>query len=679
MNGLTRLPPSMISASGSQRGNVLKDVGEEFAPSNDEKSSAAGVRVGEFDRETGTLTLTNTDGTSVIIKNFLTVGNIGNGPTGPTGPEGIMGANGRNGKDGRDGIAGCIGPKGDVGPAGPAGGYGGIGPRGPVGPTGPQGAQGLPGQQGEVGPTGPAGPTGPQGLSGQQGPTGPQGLEGLIGPTGPQGDKGETGLTGATGPTGPQGSDGSQGLQGPAGPSGPQGIGTQGPPGVASIFTNDSWLSDDVRIGRYFSLDSGDKTVEVLGSFKSATAVQTFDVDFEFNGAGARAVKVYVSWNSFNGAVAGSTYTLTAPSTIDGQTTGKFTFTANAPIASVDLNWRVVLFDTSPTPDLQIYDTTLDVERPGAPEYTATLAFPILLATDTEETVMVDWETISDNAIGSGVPVPDTLPLFNSWYKTAGPDFFTPTMQIPASSEGATLVFDNGRIEVTRNTANYISMVSPISFQKFTLDAQVGSADADDDAIGLVIAHVRKDGQNHSLLALRNQGGFGGVDAATRKNFMIVYVRDNVTVKNLGAVDIGTTENNWSGKTSLMRVARDGDVINCSASTFNGSALDTANVLTLDLSTDATLAIFRDSCRFGFFSCSQAGSYWEDIAFDFGEADYISASGTLTFEPGTLEKSIDVVIYGTSEPNPAQKSVTVRLSNPRNAKLVDPPSAVGTF
>ena len=679
MNGLTRLPPSMISTDDSRRGNVLKDVGEVFAPSNDDKSSTTGVKSGKYDQQTGTLTLVNVDGTTIIIPNLPTVLNIGNGPTGPTGPEGVAGQNGRNGKDGRDGAQGCIGPKGDVGPAGPAGGYGGIGPRGPVGPTGPQGPQGLPGIQGDIGATGPTGPQGPQGVAGAMGPTGPAGTAGVIGPQGPTGPKGEQGITGPTGPAGPQGTSGSSGLQGPQGPTGPAGIGLPGPAGAASIFTNDSWLSSDARIGRYFSLESGDKTVSVMGTFKSATPVQVFDVPFEFNGAGARAVKVYISFNTWNSAAAGATYTITQTATVDGQTSHKFTFAASANIANLDFNWRVDLFDTSPTPNVRPYDTVLDVARPGSPTITETLKFPVTLSVDTEETVLVDWETVSDDAIGSGVAVPDSLELFNSWYKTAGPDFFTPTQVIPSSSEGATLVFDNGRIEVTRNTSNYIEMLSPISFKKFTINAKVGSADADDDAIGLVIAHTRLNGQNHSLLALRNQGGFGGTTAAARKNFMIVYVRDNTTVKDLGAVDIGVTENKWSGKTSMMKVERDGDVIKCSASVFNGTALDTANVLNLNLSTDPDLAIFRDSCRFGLFSCSQAGSYWQDIAFDFGEADYVSASGTVEFAPGEIEKEIPVTIYGTSTPNPPQKHVTVRLSNPRNAKLVDPSSAVGTF
>nr|DAF93418.1 MAG TPA: putative virion structural protein [Myoviridae sp. ctshb19] len=674
---LTRIPTQMISTKGSTLGDILRDTGEVFEPSGERKNATGTLKAADYDRETGTLRLINSDDSVIIIPNLPTSANIGVGATGPTGPQGDKGTNGRDGKDGRDGAAGCIGPKGDVGPAGPAGGYGGIGPRGPVGPTGPQGPQGLPGEKGDVGATGPQGIQGPAGGAGSVGPTGPQGVIGLTGATGPQGEKGETGATGPTGPSGALGSTGPTGLQGPAGPTGPMGIGERGPAGTASIFTNDSWLSSDPRIGRYFSLESGDTTVEVMGSFKSSTPVQVFDVPFEYNGAAARAVKVYISFNTWNPAAAGSTYTITQSATIDGQTSHKFTFTASAAVANLDFNWRVVLFDTSPTPDVRLYDTALDVARPGSPAQTATLKFPALLSVDTEETVLVDWETISDNAIGTGIPVPTTQALFDSWYKSAGPDFFAPSQVIPSSSEGATLVFDNGRIEVTRNTSNYIGMFSPISFEKFELQATVASADNDDDAIGLVVAHVRQNGQNHMLLALRNQGGFGGLSIASRRNFMLVYVRDNTTVKELGAVDIGVTENKWAGKTSVMKVVRDGDSVQCFASPFNSATLD-ATPLTVDLATDPDLAMFRDSCRFGWFSCSQAGSVWQNISFNFGTADYVSASGTLEFLPGEKEKEIPITIYGTSQANPPQKTVSVRLSNARNANITVA-TGVGTF
>jgi hypothetical protein len=104
-----------------------------------------------------------------------------------------------------------------------------------------------------------------------------------------------------------------------------------------------------------------------------------------------------------------------------------------------------------------------------------------------------------------------------------------------------------------------------------------------------------------------------------------------------------------------------------------------ATPLTVNLASDPDLAVFRDSCKFGFFAQSQAGSYWENITFDFGVADYISASGTLEIPAGTTDITIPVVIKGTDVANPPAKTVSVRLSNPRNAKLGAVAVGVGTF
>jgi hypothetical protein len=675
---LTRLPASMLSTRNSTTGDVLKNTGDQFAPSSDDVAPSSGVKEALFDKETGTLTITNVDDTTIIVNGLPTANNIGVGATGPTGPQGNTGTNGRNGKDGRNGVQGCIGPKGDVGPAGPAGGYGGIGPRGPVGPTGPQGSQGLPGEKGDIGPTGPQGNPGPSGGVGSGGATGPQGPIGLTGATGPQGEKGEIGPQGIVGPTGPQGGSGSDGLQGPAGPAGPMGVGVPGPAGVSSLFVNDSWTNTDNRVGRYHTLEADDKSVEIVGRFKSSTAVQNVTITLEYNGAAARRVVPMISFNTFGSAlIAGASYTITANPTVDGDTTCSFTFAASQPFASLDFNFCVKLATTSPTPDMSIFDTALDIPRPGA-AYTATLNFPVHLSIDSEENILVDWETVSDNAIGSGIPVPTTLPLFQSWYRTAGPDYFTPSDAVPPGNEAATLVFDNSRIEVTLNSSNYIQMLSPIGFLKYTLQCRVGSANSDDDQIGLVVASVRQDGINHSIYAVRNQGGAGGVDVATRKNFMITYVRNNTVVKNLGAVDIGASVNTWGGKTSVMKVVRDADSIQCFASDFNSPTLN-ATPLTVNLASDPDLAVFRDSCKFGFFAQSQAGSYWENITFDFGVADYISASGTLEIPAGTTDITIPVVIKGTDVANPPAKTVSVRLSNPRNAKLGAVAVGVGTF
>lgn len=152
MGGLTRTPLSMVSAFGKKADAVRFNGNElELQPDSD-IGSGKSIIGGDFDPDAGVLTILLADGTSLILRNFLTTRNIGVGPTGPTGPSGKPGSNGRNGKDGAKGDAGCAGPKGDAGPQGP---------------TGPAGQSGGIGLQGATGPTGPKGPTGPAGTDGK--------------------------------------------------------------------------------------------------------------------------------------------------------------------------------------------------------------------------------------------------------------------------------------------------------------------------------------------------------------------------------------------------------------------------------------------------------------------------------------------------------------------------------
>lgn len=672
---LTRLPPSMIDNSTSVRGDVLKDAGGiGFSPEKDDKAAQTGVKSGSYDQETGTLTLTNIDNTVIRISGLPTATNLGIGPQGATGPEGKPGVNGRNGKDGRPGATGCIGPKGDVGPAGPAGGYGGIGPRGPAGATGPQGPQGLPGAQGVQGVTGPAGPTGPQGLPGQQGPTGPQGNQGLAGPTGPRGDTGAVGATGPTGPMGPTGPAGNDGLQGPAGPQGPLGVGVEGPPGISSVIVGEGWDSADPAVGRYFTQEAGDNSMMVFGNYKNASAPQVVRIDYEFNGTALRRPMPFISFNQQTAQINSATYTVTSQNTVDGEEKGYFTITFNAAGLNLDFNWNVMLVNGALLPNASIVG--FDAVRPASAGEENTMQFLVTLDNAYDETVLLDWATFSDNAQGSGVPVPDSDEIFNTWHRSQGPNYFPAGSEIPAGNEALSWILNDGKIETTINSSSVIAFLSPVLMHNFTIQCKVGSDNADDDAVGVVMAFARSGGQNHYIMAVRNQGGAGM--PAPNKSFGIVYVRDNTFVRTLASAEIGVKDGTWGGKTSIVKAQRSGKVFKAWASPFNSTVLD-PTALTYDISTDVVLnPIFGSDSAFGFFSFSQAESYFTDVVFDFGNPDYESANGIVQFQPGETQKYLDVTIYGTDDPNPPALTLGVRLTNPRNAKIVVA-SAIGNF
>jgi hypothetical protein len=154
MSGLTRVPLQLIDpGKGFANDQVLFNGQNLELQDPEENTSDAQITAGQYDAETGTLTLTKADRSVVLIRGLLTKSSVGVGPTGPTGPQGSQGVNGRNGKDGRRGDTGCVGPKGDPGPAGntgPAGPSGGPGTIGATGPTGPEGKEGKAGRDGKM-------------------------------------------------------------------------------------------------------------------------------------------------------------------------------------------------------------------------------------------------------------------------------------------------------------------------------------------------------------------------------------------------------------------------------------------------------------------------------------------------------------------------------------------------
>ena len=152
MSGLTKIPLQLIEPGNGVANDQLLFNGEELElQSPDDQGQDTQLVSGDYDIETGTLSLVKADRSTVLIRGLLTKSSIGVGATGPTGPQGKAGVNGRNGRDGRRGDTGCQGPKGDPGPAGntgPEGKNGGFGMTGPTGPQGNPGPTGPPGNDG---------------------------------------------------------------------------------------------------------------------------------------------------------------------------------------------------------------------------------------------------------------------------------------------------------------------------------------------------------------------------------------------------------------------------------------------------------------------------------------------------------------------------------------------------
>lgn len=677
MGTITRVPLQMVAARSGETGDSVKFNGNELELQPNELSGDRYIASAKYDAETGILTLGLSDNTQLTATGFMVPGNIGIGPTGPTGPQGVSGRNGRDGKDGRAGEAGCAGPKGDIGPAGPAGGYGGIGPRGPIGPTGPQGATGLQGPRGLDGPTGPLGPTGPSGSVGTLGPTGPRGPTGPLGPigvTGPQGIAGPTGPQGIKGVTGPAGPTGPQGILGPTGPSGPLGPrGFTGPQGISSLTLVSNWVSYDINFGRYFTLDADGVSLEVFGQYKSgATPQTTVTHQYWFRGDAGRVPYIFITWRKVGNVAASPNleYTVTHNTIPDGNSTGTFTVTLPTAKSNWDFTWRILL---APADTFRSTITTQDVTIPApvADGAEGTINFIIKMDQEYDLPTSVDWETRSPDSNGTPPTVPTVSDIFTKWARTAGNEYFEPGTTIPVGNEAATWSINGTKITTSVNSNNYIAFLSEFAFSKFTIEFTVGSTDADDDQLGGVIAAVRVNGVNHMLVAGRNRGGSPG------PTFNLMYLQGNTVKKIISRYD-DTIRVGWSGATSKIKMTRDRNLINVTASPFGSAVYSDVYNLTLDLNSDPDLAVFLNGGQFGFYAQSQAQGYFDNPQFTFPTADFKSESGSVVFTPGEISKIVPVTVYGRAD-NSTPKHVHLALSSPRNAMLGTPDFGIGTF
>lgn len=671
---ITRVPLQMIAAKNGEAGDSVKFDGDSLNLQSEQVTGDRYISSAKYDSETGTLTLGLSDGTQLTATGFMVPGNIGVGPTGPTGPQGVFGKNGRDGKDGRTGEPGCAGPKGDIGPAGPSGGYGGIGPRGPIGPTGPQGAiglqgpRGLDGPQGIPGPTGPLGPIGLVGPQGIQGPTGPQGLVGPIGPTGPIGLPGTIGAT----VTGPQGVPGQKGDIGGAGPRGFPG--EAGPAGVSAIMLVSKWANTDVKVGRYYTIDSDGVSIEVAGEYKGdSVPISVLSISYSFNGLAARIPLLYLTWTRVGNAAANPNleYVAEAQPIEDGADSGVFTITLPSAKSGWEFNWRILLATAEANrPEVSVVNTT--AISPGDVGTSATMPFLLQLNHDYDLPVSVQWETRSPDANGTPPTVPTASDIFTKWARTSGNDMFDPGSTIPDTSEAASWSISGSKITTSVNSSNYIAFLSEFGFSKFTIEFTVGSTGADDDQLGGVIAAVREAGVNHLLVVARNRGG------STSPTFNIMYVAGNTVKKTIAVYDDGA-RGNWLGANSKIKMTRDRNLINVTASQFGATTYDPAFNLSIDLSSDPVLARFLNGAQFGFFAQSQADGYFDNPIFTFPAAEFKSESGVATFAAGETEQTVPTTIYGRDPADVVPRHVHLVLSSPRNATLANPDYGVGTF
>lgn len=216
---------------------------------------------------------------------------------------------------------------------------------------------------------------------------------------------------------------------------------------------------------------------------------------------------------------------------------------------------------------------------------------------------------------------------------------------------------ENGTILNTTNSHTHIGRVSNKRYTDYIFEATIGASNnnTDDDTIGLVLAYIEVAGVKYVLTYCRSTGGNTPINVirynhAKTDNAEIASTYNGLYWGNGGQGNSKTAagysegssanHNGWGFHKCRIHVERHGNIITCKTTNLIGdnipegvSSLNTyvdEATLTIDLSTDARLAVFNQPCAIGYCALSQKYSTWTDVVFiDINNKLYNIATNTL--------------------------------------------------
>jgi len=206
--------------------------------------------------------------------------------------------------------------------------------------------------------------------------------------------------------------------------------------------------------------------------------------------------------------------------------------------------------------------------------------------------------------------------IYDTWSRISHSNSLTAQPAIP--SELTAWAYDSGTdvISCTLNTSSMVGFISPSRYTKYQHTVQLSSTAGDDDMIGVVIAFAKDSlGVEHTLTAIRSVGGYG-----TSAYWSVYYDFSQSTqvliTNNSVTAGVGSfTAWNQIVNGTTVSVERDNDLITCQCSQFDTSTLDPATTITIDLTSDPLLNIFRGPKPYGYVAKSQLGASFSDITF----------------------------------------------------------------
>ncbi len=252
----------------------------------------------------------------------------------------------------------------------------------------------------------------------------------------------------------------------------------------------------------------------------------------------------------------------------------------------------------------------------------------------TLDNVPVDSEDTVD------VQTPDQSDVFNTWSRINGAEYFEAGTTIPSGDEANSWAFVSNKITSTVNSASLIGFISPNKLVSYKHTLTVGSTNADDDMIGIILAFDIVNGVPYSLVAERAcKGSNVGVSWALTQ-----WAGGTRTILVSGESTIGASTGGWStyGEIAIEAV-RTNNHIAIKTSQKGSQTVDNTTLLQYDIPADSP---FYGACKYGYCAWSQADAYFSNIELLGYGTHFLISNPNLVFKPA---KSYDHVVDTLSE------------------------------
>ncbi len=280
----------------------------------------------------------------------------------------------------------------------------------------------------------------------------------------------------------------------------------------------------------------------------------------------------------------------------------------------------------------QVASFDYTVEDPLGTQATATVTFNVTLP---PQDAVVFTARADLEAYTAGYEPPTFQEVFDTWPRASNGNYYPdPSQEMGGNADDWFIDPVTGSIVQPQNTSPHEIIVSPEAdaLEYYEFEATLTSNNADDDAIGLVIAFTRDAGGNKYLVALRTQGNNG-----SHKGWGIAYV-ENGTITYLTNVQVGATSAAWSNRQSRVRIVRNGDLVTAWAS-YWGDLSNYGGEMVIDLDANTIngavvgkdLSVFKGEKQYGYYTQSQPYSTYLDIVLTGGLARdlaYLLTNGT---------------------------------------------------